>query len=217
VAVLSEFRATPPSGAIASALAGAGLCFQHSTSDPAQPARNALLIAARWPLRTMRPRAGPDDRYRFSCVNVAAPCALAVLAMHVPNRSSGRKYPFLAALSETLRHWRGRPALLIGDSNSGRIGADEESPAFNATEDSWLLGLDALGWRDAFRALHGPRREFTWYSPNAGNGFRLDQAFVHRELMPRVRAVAHRWGGHSGLRRDALSDHAALLVDVAAP
>jgi exonuclease III len=216
VAVLSEFRATPPSRLIAASLAGAGLGFQRTTSDPAHPARNALIVASRWPLRRIRAANGPADRHRWLPVNVAAPRALAILAVHVPNRSSGHKYPFLDAVTQTLRHWRGVPALLLGDTNSGCIDADEESPAFNAVEDAWVRGLDGLGWRDAFRARHGARREFTWYSPNRNNGFRLDQAFMHPRLAARLRQVSHSWGAGSDARRDALSDHAALVLDLEA-
>jgi len=216
VAVLSEYRATPPSASIAQALAGAGLPFQRTTADRAAPVRNALLVASRWPLRRVRPSHGPADRHRWLAVNLAAPVPVAICALHVPNRSSGCKFPFLDAVSETVRRWRGAPAVIIGDTNSGCIGTDEESPAFNAAEDAWIRGLDALGWRDAFRALHGARREFTWYSPNGNNGFRLDQAFTHPCLAPRVRGVWQCWGGEGAGRRDALSDHAALVLDLEA-
>ena len=63
--------------------------------------------------------------------------------------------------------------------------------------------------------MHGPRREYTWYSPNGRNGFRLDQAFINRALQPRLKGLVYDWGVRrrigSGL---ALSDHAALLLDL---
>ena len=111
--------------------------------------------------------------------------------------------------------WRGPPGILVGDTNSGRIGIDEESVAFSVCEDQWLSNLDALGWRDAFRSRYPKRREFTWYSPNGNNGFRLDQAFLHPQLIKRLMRVSHIWGSDGSLRRDALSDHAAIIVDVA--
>ena len=135
--------------------------------------------------------------------------------MHAPNRVTGRKYPYLDAVRALTENWRGRPALLAGDTNSGRIGIDEESPAFNRREDAWIASLEAAGWADAFRQKHGDRPAYSWYSPNAGNGFRLDQAFVNATLMSRVRDVRYVWGrsAHDD-RRDALSDHAALIVDL---
>ncbi len=64
--------------------------------------------------------------------------------------------------------------------------------------------------------IEDPRkRAYTWWSPNAGNGFRLDQAFPNRELLPEIRRVRYVWGMVAGSeRRDALSDHATLIVDI---
>lgn len=211
--VLSEFRGTGPSQEIAATLRDAGLPHQRSTCSPNDPAVNALLVASRWPMRVVRLHRAPVDPRRWLHVKVAAPETFAVLAVHVPNRITGRKYPFLRAVTEVVKTWRGPPALVVGDTNSGRIDLDEESAAFNRIEDEWIAGFTALGWLDAFRALHGERREFTWYSPNGNNGFRLDQAFLSPHLTPRLQAIAHQWGGTKTARRDELSDHAALLLD----
>lgn len=162
----------------------------------------------------MRLHGAPDEPHRWLHVNIAAPRALAVLAVHVPNRASGRKVTFLNAVIDSVAAWRGPPALVIGDTNSGRIGIDEEAPAFNAIEDGWMARMEELGWRDGFRRVHPERREFTWFSPNGGNGFRLDQAFLHPHLVPRLTGVAHEWGCAGRGRRDQLSDHAALVLDL---
>jgi exonuclease III len=47
------------------------------------------------------------------------------------------------------------------------------------------------------------------------NGFRIDQAFVNAALLARVKDAAYVWGGRRGACRDSLSDHAALLIDLA--
>lgn len=217
VVALSEFRGTPPSAWLAEALAGRGLEHQHTTADPAAPAANALLLASRWPLRRRRTRHAPTEPRRWLLASIATPDPLELAAMHVPNRVSGRKGDYLASALAVARGWRGGPALLVGDTNSGRIGLDEQVPVFDALEDGWLRALDARGWTDAYRALHGERRAYTWYSPNGGNGFRLDQAFLNRTLRDRLRAVRYAWGrprGDRAARRDVLSDHAALIVDL---
>ena len=216
VVALSEFRATAPSQALAAGLAAEGLAHQLTTADRAAPARNALLVAARWPLRRVRLRAEPSDPGRWLVAAVDAPSRLVVGAMHVPNRVSGRKYPFLDAVLACARRWRRGPALFVGDTNSGRRGVDEAVPAFNAREEEWIDALDGCGWRDAFRHLRADARAYTWYSPNGRNGFRIDQAFVNAPLLRRLEDTSYVWGGaprHG--RRDAQSDHAALLVDLA--
>jgi exonuclease III len=212
VAALCEFRHTPPSLGLSRALAEHGLVHQCTT---AAGASNGLLLASRWPLRRVRGRTEPGEPGRWLLADVAAPRPLTAGVMHVPNRVSGRKDVFYADVLSTVRGWRRGPAVLLGDTNSGRPGVDEEVPVFGPREAAWLDAIERLGWADAFRALHGAARAYTWYSPNGRNGFRLDQAFVNRALQSRLKGVAHDWGARrragAGL---ALSDHAALLLDL---
>ncbi len=213
---LQEFRATPPSRTLAAALREQGLVHQRSTASNAHPASNRLLVASRWPLRLANMRRAPVEPGRWLLVRVAAAHPSAMAVMHVPNRVTRRKYPYLDAVLELARAWRGGPALLMGDTNSGWIDLDEEVPAFNRREDGWMTALEKAGWRDGFRLLHGGRREYTWYSPNGRNGFRLDEAFLNRPLAQRLTEVRYEWGSSTSnaTRRDALSDHAALIVDL---
>jgi exonuclease III len=214
VAVLSEFRATEPSRWLADALGQLGLTHQRSTAEADNQAANRLLVASRWQLRTVRLRRAPSEPGRWLLVRVAAPQTFSLGAMHAPNRVTGRKYPYLDAVLSIASGWRGGPALFLGDTNSGRIGIDEEAPAFNKQEDAWVQSLEAAGWPDVFRHTHGEARAYTWYSPNGRNGFRLDQAFVNRSLLPRLLDARYEWGQDGSARRDCLSDHAALIVDL---
>ena len=215
VVALSEYRATPPSARLAAALAQDGLVHQLTTADARAPGRNALLVAARWPLRRVRLGAAPRDPSRWLVTVVESPVPLVIGSMHVPNRVTGRKYPFLDAVLACAQRWRRGPALFVGDTNSGRRSIDEETPAFNAREEGWIDALAACGWHDAFRHLRVDTRAYTWYSPNGRNGFRIDQAFVNAALLAHLKDAAYVWGGASRrARRDVLSDHAALLVDL---
>ena len=214
VLALCEFRATEPSRALAAQLFASGWTHQRTTADANQPNINAILIASKYPLRTVRLRRASEQPHRWLHVNVAAPQALAVLAVHVPNRAFGCKVPFLGAVTDAVKVWRGPQALVLGDTNSGRIGIDEETPTFNAIEDAWMAGMEDLGWRDAFRRVHAKSREFTWYSPNGRNGFRIDQAFLNPQLAARLTGAAHHWGRAGRGRHDQLSDHAALVLDL---
>jgi exonuclease III len=216
VVALSEFRATPPSVALAQALSRLGLRHQLTTADAAAPNANCLLLASRWPLERMRMPRGPGEPGRWLLARVGAPRPFCIGAMHVPNRVSGRKWPFLDAVLRLAERWRSGPAVLLGDTNSGRPGIDEESSAFNAREGAWIEGLERAGWRDAFRHRRGAARAYTWYSPNAGNGFRIDQAFVNRELLPALTGMRYDWGRAGGIggRAAGLSDHAAMVLDL---
>jgi exonuclease III len=211
---LCEFRATPPSRELARGLAAFGLAYQCTTADRARSDANRLLIAARWPLRRLRLGAEPDEPGRWLAAFVEAEQPLTLGAMHVPNRVSGRKDAFYADMLGLLGRWRRGPLLLLGDTNSGRPGIDEEAPAFGPKEAAWLDALERLGWRDAFRLRQGRARAYTWYSPNRGNGFRIDQAFVDHELRRRLRSVRYDWGRSARPPGTTPSDHAALLLDL---
>lgn len=209
--VLCEFRGTQPSQILAAHLSEMGLSHQRSTVAADKAATNALLIASRWPLRRVSPADQPGEPCRWLSVRVDSPEPLTLGAMHIPNRSTGRKYVFHDAVVSLAARWTDRPAILLGDTNTGRPELDEEVPCFGPREVAFLDSLEALGWRDGFRQLRGPERAYTWYSPNGRNGFRLDQAFLSPDLLPRLKGVSYPWSGG----RDApLSDHAALLVDL---
>jgi exonuclease III len=218
VVALSEFRATAPSCALAAALARQGLAHQLTTARATTPALNALLIASRWPLELLQLRAQPRDRARWLVAQVASPLPLVLGAMHVPNRVTGRKWHFLDAVLGCARRWSHGPALFVGDTNSGRRDIDEETPGFNAREEGWIDALAGCGWHDAYRRLRPDTRAYTWYSPNGRNGFRIDQAFVNVPLLQHLKDAAYVWAGAaSRRRRDTISDHAALLVDLVTP
>ena len=217
VVALQEFRATSPSRWLAEALRDdQGFACQRTTADARRPTSNRILVASRWPLRRSAHQRAPSEPGRWLLVHVAAEHPFSLGVMHVPNAVTGRKYIYHAALLEFARGWRGGPALLIGDTNSGRIGLDEEVPCFSEHEEVWMVGLEQASWRDSFRLLHGDARAYTWYSPNAGNGFRLDEAFINRRLAPRLLDTHYEWGTSTDgpTRRDAVSDHAALIVDL---
>ena len=216
VLALMEFRGTPPSRWLAEALQLQGLEYQRTTVDGTTPATNSLLLASRWPLRRIRVMSAPDEPGRWLLAKVYAPRPYSIGVMHVPNRVTGRKYPYLESVLKLVRRWRGGPGLLVGDTNSGRIGLDEEVPCFGPREDGWLTALEEAGWQDAFRLLHERARAYTWYSPNGRNGFRLDEAFVNCALVHGVRKAWYEWGtdGSKESFRVALSDHAALILDI---
>ena len=62
---------------------------------------------------------------------------------------------------------------------------------------------------DAYRHLHGDKREFTWFS-NAGNGFRIDHFMVSRLLLPRVEACHY---DHAP-RESKASDHSVMTLEL---
>ena len=143
---LCEFRASPPSLELARSIAALGLAYQCTTADAAEPHANRLLIATRFPMRRLRLRLGPGDPGRLLLLaSVDSPEPLTLGAMHVPNRVTGRKDLFYAAVLAVLERWRRGPTVLLGDTNSGRPGLDEETAVFGPREEAWLSGLEQSG------------------------------------------------------------------------
>jgi len=213
VIVLSEFRSGVPSQLIASTLREAGYDAQLSATGEVKPNANAVMIATKAPLKRVGLRAKPVEPGRWLMAREEVR-GIAIGAMHIPNQHTGRKPGYHDAVAALARRWQSGPAMLVGDTNSGQIDVDEETPVFSKRTHDWFGHLKAAGWADGFRAVHGARREYTWYS-HRNNGFRLDQVFVNRMLAKHLVDVRHIWPQHPDTpeRRDGLSDHAALIAD----
>ena len=138
-----------------------------------------------------------------------------------PDLAKVRTHEAVAAYLAT----RGRPRVLCGDLNTprrelpdgdvltfahdskGRLRA-ERGERWDRAERALVHGLRERGWVDAFRALHGyGEREASWRFAGDRGGWRLDHVLVCG-LRPVASAYAHDW------RRQGLSDHSALVVDL---
>jgi exodeoxyribonuclease III len=210
---LCEFRGTEASQQLAQTLAAQGLSFQQQSTDPQNLAVNACLLASRTPLKPISLRRNPPERARWIMARIEHGPAVGIL--HAPNFVTKRKRPFFNSVSDFAGRWRDGPALFGGDTNCGVPPIDGNPNAFHDWEVEWIPELARIGWADIYRHQNPSTRWPTWYSPNAGNGYRLDQAFVNRSLLPAMRPAHHAWGTHPDAprTRHALSDHAALIVD----
>lgn len=208
ICALSEFRGTPPSQWLAQELLALGFAQQRKAEG--LPVSNTVFIASKKHLRTVSVRGQPSEPGRWLSTKVGE---VSIAVVHIPNESTGRKDAFLNAVLDVARRWQNRPALILGDTNSGRPILDEENAVFDGRYSAWFDALESLGWVDMFRHLHGARREYTWYSPSGDNGFRLDQVFASRSMTAKAESFQHVWAGRD--RRDEVSDHAALIATFA--
>ena len=95
--------------------------------------------------------------------------------------------------------------LTFAYDSKGRL-REERGERWAAAERALVYTLRAgHGWRDAF--LDAPER--TWTFANDKGGWRLDHLLV-KGVEVTARAYAHEW------RRSGLSDHSAIVADVAA-
>ena len=214
---LCEFRGTPASMWLQSELESLGLRYQSTTVDRANAPLNRLLIASKWPITPLNAPVITKFSQLWLPVHIESPEPFVFCMVHIPTYSfAGRgKYKFHDSILRVARNWHDGPAIISGDTNTGRIGIDEQNPVFSKESDSWMVSMEKNNWSDAFRYIYKDQRAYTWYSPNAGNGFRLDQAFINKDLLGRLVEIKYVWSEHPNTtRRDAVSDHAAILIDL---
>ena len=209
IVALAEFRGTAPSKSIASKLSAAGYEFQLSTVHADEPTWNSLLLASRFEISKVSLKGTPQPSHRWLFAKVDTMPALHIGAVLVP---LGKEwYDYLNALLEVVSDWQLGPGVIIGDTNCGLTGLDDETVYSANFKNSFVTPLAALGWRDMFRALHPDVDAPTWYS-HTKNGFRLDHAYANTELQAHVRSCTCDWG--RPWEQKKLSDHAAILLDV---
>lgn len=204
VLVLSEYRTGPTGARISAALRASGFTVLCDGGPP--PKTNSVLVAAKsgraldLPLDSASPH-----RHRVAEVDVGA---FVVGGVYFPGNQIKARFwrdEFLALAATRVE----RPYLFIGDFNTGKHRIDEAGATFVSPES--IDAMERMGWTDPWRARNPTAREFTWYS-GQGNGFRLDHAYVSGALAPSVTKAWH----DQTPRTNGVTDHAALVVEVAA-
>jgi len=66
---------------------------------------------------------------------------------------------------------------------------------------------EELGYLDAFRLVHGDKKEYSWFS-HQGNGYRYDHMYISAALQPLVKDCFY----DQQAREDKLSDHAPMFL-----
>ena len=150
--------------------------------------------------------------------------------VHVPNAANGWVKPdTLKAVRAGLEVAPGLARVVCGDLNiprreleSGEVVSfardsrgrtrPERGSDWDEAELGVVPGLRELGYRDAYRSVHGYKsREPSWTWQRIaghGGGWRLDHLFTSAELRPVASAYHHAW------RDEGLSDHSALEADI---
>lgn len=188
--------------------------YRYGASAPRGPKDRGLCVLARRPIR--RRRASPPPHaaiYPRGWLELdVADAGFRLAAVYGPAEG-----PAISRFWDAAAGWLAcrarKPFLMLGDYNAGASGVDAERYRFKAG--TAFAALSGLGLVDVWRREHGERREHTWFSHRPGGGegrgFRIDHAFASAELAPRLLGCRY---DHS-VRQRRLSDHSALVVDVA--
>ena len=214
IVALAEFRGTAPSTSIAKQLHHVGLLHQFTTVDTGNPTWNALLLASRYKLTSVKVKGAPEPDLYWLLAHVQTQIPFHIGVVHAPWSIFLGRLEYYDALLNVAETWEFGPGVVIGDTNTGITGHDEETEDSEQYKDRFMYPFEALGWRDMFRAFHPDVNAPTWYSPS-NKGRRLDQAFVNDELRAHVRSCDYDWGSVG--ERGKVSDHAAILLDIRQP
>jgi exonuclease III len=215
-----------------------GLPHVRASLDTADPSRvlgsrrrTGVLLGSRAALReasTTLPVPWPETTVAAVAASALGP--VEIHCLHVPNAANGRVKPqTLQAVRAGLDVAPPVARVVCGDLNIPRRELDsgevvsfardsrgrlrpERGSEWDEAELAVVPGLRELGYRDAYRSLHGyGSREPSWtwrrISGHDG-GWRLDHLFASAELKPRACAYHHTW------RDEGLSDHSALEADL---
>jgi len=201
--LLTEYR-TKPGAALRAQLDG-----HHLAETIAPLNQNGLLAYSKKPLRSSATakRSTPRSAHRWLTVYLEEADILA-LGVHIPNQNERwNKDDFWKHVGAFAKRHRKARAIILGDFNTG-LDADTQNERFLHSPQFQAL-LD-MGWIDCYRAVHGDRREYSWYSPNGNNGYRLDHCFLSASLGSRL--VNSKFDHE--VRAARLSDHSLLTVDL---
>lgn len=221
VVVISEFRANAVGERLRALLDRAGL--QHQ-AGPQGFRGNGVLIAAKRPFAALHNPFGLSDEEYPNAVLEARFGAFRLFGAYLPGQDRKRAHlRCLIALAQRYDESNVK-AMAIGDFNSGRNATDIEANVGKSrlvdefsTADLYLE-LERH-WTEAWLHVHPGGIDFSWYpfrkvpAPKRRNGWRIDKAFVSTALLPQLRNAEY----DHAFRTEGLTDHSALIVDLAEP
>jgi exonuclease III len=217
---------TEPLWRDALAAAGFGACESAVSSLPVGTSRRrlAVLTAARaglerlpapagvpWPERVLCCRAGGVEVTNLHSPIAPAPELAKIrtheaVAAHLADGGPGPRV-LCGDLNTPRREYPDGSVLTFAHDTHGRL-REERGERWDRAERALIRDL---GWVDAYRVLHGyGERSASWTFKDDRGGWRLDHVLVSG-LEVVASAYAHDW------RRAGLSDHSALVVDLALP
>jgi exonuclease III len=165
-----------------------------------------------WPERVLAVRAGPLEVVNVHSPISAKPGLVKVLTheavfRHVSAGPGPRLV--LGDLNTPRREMPDGSVWTFARDRYGRL-RPERGERWDAAETALIRGLEAHGFRDAFRALNGfDSKEPTWEWPRWGGGYRLDHLIASAEVELTACSYRHDWR-----REDKLSDHSALVAEL---
>ncbi len=199
ILVFSEFRNNESGRQLRTQLLKMGYRHQWVTGAPSQ--ENAAAIFSLIPGdSSLFPESDPN--YGHNILAARFP-AFTVIGAYLPHK---KKHVLLSFLKQYIMN-HSQPIILVGDYNTGINGVDQKGSSFWYEDE--LKELEKVDMLDAFRHVHGPVKEYSWYS-HKGNGYRYDHTYVSLSLRPLVKSCFY----DHNVREDKTSDHSAMVLEL---
>ena len=195
--VLNEFKNNANGTIIRTKLLQYG--YLHQVVSNATSDLNSVLIASKL----------PGNSFLFSKNELQFPQSMLKLSLEVfdvygvyfPHK---KKHNCFQVLLDDLQK-TDRPAIITGDYNSGKNFIDQKGDSF--WYENYFFKLEELNYVDAFRLIHGDKKEYSWFS-HQGNGYRYDHMYISNALQTLVKDCFY----DQKAREDKLSDHAPMFL-----
>jgi len=197
--VLTEFRNNKNAVILEEYLRGLG--FIHQYKPLAEPQLNSVLIVSKDICSAKYfPELGEYSQRVVKVYNNN----YSIYGCYFPDKDT-KKYLFEFLIGELSDH-ENEKIIITGDINTGKHYIDEKGATFFHSD--YIDKFETLNLTDAWRSIHGDKRDFTWYS-NAGNGFRLDHFFVYKGLKEKIQSCEyiHKY------REQKISDHSMMIIE----
>jgi exonuclease III len=130
---------------------------------------------------------------------------------HLADEPPGEARILCGDLNTPRKEHPGGPVWTFARDRYGKL-IPERGERWDRAELGLIRGLEAYGYRDAFRLLHPQSiHEISWEWARWGGGYRLDHLIVSGDLAVEACHYEHSW------REDGLSDHSALVAELGLP
>lgn len=218
ILILTEYRRSHLGEPPLTALAEAGWPHQFTPITSSEP--RGVLVASKHPL-TLPPSDATlalgalekSLRPRLLDVRLASR-DLSLVAVYMPYADGPEKEALWTALNRYAEAHSDRRFVIAGDMNSSTAGETESGYVYTPQPLEQMRSIATDAWAYvADRDGRANSERYTWYATRGERrfGLRLDYAFLSPALRPHFLDARH----DHGIRERGLSDHSALLVDLA--